>query len=187
MIYDITDRVAEAWNYYDEMLDQRIQQIAELAGVEPEHFVKINPAEFIEKNRYQKIRGYQYQDIGAFIEMNKTDNGTFLISPLDAIEETAAQCAYKSNENIRRTLRASKCEVYPVPVPVAKDFFIRNHRQSVPNVTKQAVSPGPRLPGRACGGDALRHPERSNPREEQSLRAFEAFHQQRDPGARRRQ
>lgn len=142
MIYDITDRVQEAWEFYDTMLDQRIQQIAELSGVEPEHFVKINPAEFIEKNKFQRIRGYTYKDIGNWIEANKTDNGTFLISPLDAIEETAAQCAYKSNENIRRTLRASKCQVCPVPVPVAKDFFIRNHRQTVPNVTKQAVSLG---------------------------------------------
>ena len=142
MIYDITDRVAEAWKYYDELLDTRIAEISRISGVDPEHFVKINPAEFIEKNRFQRINGYRYQDIGAWIEMNKKDNGTFLISPLDAINETAAQCAYKSNEDIRRTLRASKCEVCPVPVPVAKDFFIRNHRQTVPNVTKQAVSLG---------------------------------------------
>ena len=142
MIYDITDRVQEAWKYYDEMLDNRIAEISWQSGVTPEHFVKINPAEFIEKNRFQKISGYQYKDIGAWIEENKKDNGTFLISPLDAIKETAAQCAYKSNEDIRRTIRANKCEVLPVPVPVAKDFFIRNHRQTVPNVTKQAISLG---------------------------------------------
>ena len=142
MVYDITDRVQEAWTFYDEMLTERISKIAELAGVPEENFVKINPAEFIERNKFQKIREYTYQDIGQWIERKKTDNGTFLVSPLDAIEETAAQCAYKSNENIRRTLRASKCEICPVPVPVAKDFFIRNHRQTVPNVTKQAVSLG---------------------------------------------
>ena len=63
MVYDITDRVQEAWTFYDEMLTERIQKIAELAGVPEENFVKINPAEFIEKNKFQKIRGYTYQDI----------------------------------------------------------------------------------------------------------------------------
>ena len=169
MVYDITDRVAEAWKYYDEMLDKRIEEIVKISGVAPEHFVKINPAEFIEKNRYQKIRGYTYRDIGTWIEANKKSNDTFLISPLDAIKETAAQCAYKTNEDIVRTIRASKCEILPVPVPVAKDFFIRNHRQTVPNVTKQAVSLGPCLQRRNRRGDALRHPERSYPRKEQSI------------------
>lgn len=142
MVYDITDRVAELWSYYDQQLEQHISEIAELSGVPREHFVKINPAEFIEKNKYQRIRNYKFTDIGAWIEAKKTDNETFLISPLDAIKETAAQCAYKSNEDIRRTIRASKCEIMPVPIPVAQDFFIRNHRQAAPKVSKKAVSLG---------------------------------------------
>ena len=41
-----------------------------------------------------------------------------------------------------RTIRASKCKVVPVPVPMAQDFFIRNHRQTAPLVTTQAVMLG---------------------------------------------
>lgn len=139
MIYDVTQRVRDAWEYFDSVLEERIGEIAERSGVEREHFVKINPAEFLEKNKHQVIREYQYIKIQDWIVKNKKDNQTFLISPVDAIEETAAQVSYKSGTEIRRTLRASKCEVLPVPPELALDFFIRNHRQSAPHISGAAV------------------------------------------------
>ena len=139
-IKDMTARAQEAWAYYDSLLDDRIRQIAERSQVPPEHFVKINPAEFIEKSRFQTISGYTYQKIDKWIAQHKTDDQTFLISPLDAIEETANQVSYKSDEKIRRTIRASKCEIQPCAEELAQDFFIRNHRQSAPHIGKAAVS-----------------------------------------------
>lgn len=139
MVYDVTERVQEAWKYYDELLDRRIAEISARAEVPLEQFVKINPAEFLEKNKYQKVRGYEYKNIGKWIAEQKKDDRTFLVSPEDAIEETAAQVSYKSAVEIRRTIRASKCEVVPCPVDLALDFFIRNHRQSLPPVRKPAV------------------------------------------------
>lgn len=137
---DMTVRAREAWEYYDAMLDDRIRQISERSQVPPEHFKKINPAEFIEKSRFQIINGYTYQRIDKWIQTNKTDDQTFLISPLDAIEETANQVSYKSAEKITRTIRASKCEVQPCAAEMALDFFIRNHRQSAPHIGKASVS-----------------------------------------------
>lgn len=139
MIFDVTDRVAEAWEYFDRLLDERIAAISERSEVPLEHFVKINPAEFLERNKFQTIRGYQYIKIADWINRNKKDDQTFLISPVDAIEETAAQVSYKSGTEIRRTIRASKCEVFPVPPELALDFFIRNHRQSAPRIKTTAV------------------------------------------------
>ena len=139
MLYDVTNRVADAWNYFDKLLDERIAEIAEIAEVPQEQFVKINPAEFLEKNRFQLIRGYEYKNIREWIVQHKTDDKTFLISPVDAIEETAAQVSYKSGTEIRRTIRASKCAVMPCPTEMAQDFFIRNHRQTAPLVRDTAV------------------------------------------------
>lgn len=141
MIYDITDRVQEAWEYFDSFLEERIQQIAGTSGVSRDRFIKINPLEFCEKNPYQKIRGYKYQRIRDWIAVNKTDD-TFLISPLDDVELTANQVSYKRQQKIVKTLRASKCEVVPLPKPIALDFLIRNHRQSAPNFRKTAVCYG---------------------------------------------
>lgn len=141
MIFDATERVAEAWEYYDKLLDERFKAISEISGVPKEQFIKINPAEFAERNKFQMLRGYRYRAIQDFIRENKR-NDTFLISPMDAIEETAAQISYKTGTEIRRTLRASKCEVMPCPVEFAQDFFIRNHRQSTPNIRHTAVCYG---------------------------------------------
>lgn len=138
MLFDITDRVAEAHDYYDKLLDERLEKISELAEVPRAQLIKINPADFAERNRFQLIRGYKYRDIAEFIASNKRDD-TFLISPLDAIEETAAQISYKAGTEIRRTLRASKCDVLPCPIEFAQDFFIRNHRQSPPLIRHTAV------------------------------------------------
>lgn len=137
-MYDVTTRVSDAWEFYDKALDERLDKIAGLSGVDRERLVKINPAEFIEKSRYQYIRGYNYRSIKDFIVENKTDE-TFLISPLDAIEETAEQIGYKAGGAVQRKIRASKCEIFPVPKETALDFCIRNHRQSAPHIGKAAV------------------------------------------------
>lgn len=139
MLFDVTDRVAEAWEYFDKVLDERLAEISRISEVPVEQFVKINPAEFCVKNKNQLIRGYQYKKIRDWIVENKKDDQTFLVSPVDAIEETAAQISYKSRTEIRRTIRGSKCECIPVPIELAKDFFIRNHRQSNPIVRSTAV------------------------------------------------
>ncbi len=139
MTFDMTDRVREAWDYYDKLLSERLPQISELSGVPVDHLVKINPAEFLEKNKYQTVRNYKYRNIRDFIMAEKKDKETFLISPDDAIEETAAQISYKSNNLITRTLRGSKCKVLPCPVELAQDFFIKNHRQKPPLVRDTAV------------------------------------------------
>lgn len=141
MTFDMTARVREAWEYYDSVLDERIAKISEISGIPKEQIKKINPAEFIEKSKFQRINGYNYQNIREWIEKNKTDE-TFLVSPLDAIEETAAQISYKSGTELRRTIRASKCQVLPVPDDLALDFFIRNHRQTAPNISKKSVCYG---------------------------------------------
>ena len=134
MIYDMTERVQEAWVYFDKLLDERIAKISEISEVPIDHFVKINPVEFCEKNKRQVIQNYEYKNIRDFINEKKTADDIYLISPEDAIEETAAQVSYKSGTEIRRTLRASKCEVVPCPLDLAQDFFIRNHRQKPPLV-----------------------------------------------------
>ena len=120
-------------------IDEKIAEISRLSAVPHEKFVKINPADFAEKNKFQIIRGYEYKSIRDFIVEKKTDDGTFLISPLDAVEETAAQVSYKSGTVIDRTLRASKCDVIPCPTELAQDFFIRNHRQSPPLIRNSSV------------------------------------------------
>lgn len=138
---DITQRVAELSAYYDRVLEARVAAISERSEVPRDHFIKINPAEFIEKNPLQHIDGYTYRKIVDFIVENKTDD-TFLISPLDAIEETAEQVSYKKATHVKRKLRASKCGVVPVPKELALDFFIRNHRQSAPIINDSAISLG---------------------------------------------
>lgn len=141
MIYDMTERVQELWDYYDKVLDERLDAIAERAQVDKSCLIKLNPAEFIEKNQNQTIKGYKYQKIKNWIAKTKND-GVFLISPLDAIEETAEQIGYKTEQTTTRKIRASKCEIVPVPKDVALDFFVRNHRQSLPNYRSSAVTLG---------------------------------------------
>ena len=138
-MFDVTERVREAREYFEALLEERMKKISEISEVPLDAFVKINPADFLERNKNQKIDGYEYVKIGQWIRENKKDDHTFLISPLDAIEETAAQVSYKQGTEIKRTIRASKCEVLPVPVELAQDFFIRNHRQSAPLVRRTAV------------------------------------------------
>lgn len=139
MVYDITDRVHSAREYFDGFISDRIAQISRLSGVPVEQFKKINPVDFLEKNKYQRIDGYEYRNIRDYIVNEKTDDRIFLVSPVDAVRETAAQVSYKSDVNIRRTIRASKCEVCPCPTELAQDFFVRNHRQTAPLIRKTAV------------------------------------------------
>lgn len=137
---DATERVREAWLFYDELLDGKIERISQLSGVSKEQFVKINPAEFIEKNQYIEIEDYEYAKIDDFIREKKTPH-TYLVSPLDADDETANQISYKERIN-NKELRASKCKVIQIPSEVARCFFVKNHRQSVPNLRASAVSMG---------------------------------------------
>lgn len=138
MIFNETERVKQAWHFYDELLENKINRIAELAGVDRSCMIKINPAEFIEKNKYQKIENYKYQKINQWIAAHKTDD-VYLISPLDADHETAAQIGYKSHVGVQKKLRASKCDVIPVSKDIALDFCVRNHRQTLPMISAAAV------------------------------------------------
>lgn len=138
MSFDVTKRQQEAWQYYDNLLEENIKKISEISGVGTSQMIKLNPAEFCERNKFQTIKGYNYVNIRDWIDEHKKDD-TYLISPLDAIEETAEQIGYKSRETVKRKLRASKCEIVPVPKEVALDFCIRNHRQSLPHISDKRV------------------------------------------------
>lgn len=138
--YDTTAFYKQAYEYYDEVLNNKIKKICKLADIDSNKLIKINPAEFIEKNPYQYIDNYKYNKIRQFIKQYKTDD-TYLISPLDSDEETANQIKYKEN-NIDIKLRGSKCECIPIPSKVASNFFIKNHRQSLPNISSIAISYG---------------------------------------------
>ena len=138
MMYDITERVAVLRRYYDELLAAKIARISELSGVEASRMVPINPVDFIERNKYQRIDGYEYRQIRKWLMATKTEDN-FLISPLDEDVETANQIMYKSGQTSMK-LRASKCELMPVPGVVAKAFYLKNHRQSPPLISSSSVS-----------------------------------------------
>lgn len=138
--YDLTEQVQKAWRFFDKLLDEKLDRIAKLSGIERDRLKKINPADFVVKSSALVIRNYRYQNIGEWIESNKTPD-TFCISPIDEDVETANQISYKSG-NTERKIRAHKCQLYPIPSLVARRFFIKNHRQSVPNITKEGVSFG---------------------------------------------
>lgn len=149
MSYDMTEKLAEAWKFYDALLDKRIEKISQLSGVPTDKMVKINPAEFVIKLRDQEIRCHKFQLVKNWIKANKTDDN-YLISPLDDPVKTANQIQYK--EKIGNTrVRASKCEVLPISSDIALDFYRRNHRQSLPNLTEKALSFGLTLQGRLVG------------------------------------
>lgn len=140
MIYDMTERVRECWVFYDELLDKKIARISELSAVPAEKMVKINPAEFIERNKWQKIDRYQYKSIGAWIRETKRDDN-YLISPLDDDVRTAAQISYKEKIGTIR-IRGSKCKVLPLNNEAVLAFYLRNHRQSPPSLRDSAISFG---------------------------------------------
>ena len=138
MIYNITKKVKDAWKYYDDLLDKKIDNISKLSNVSKDKLIKINPAEFIEKNSYQIIDNYEYKNIKQWIKDAKTDDN-YLISPCDADEETANQIQYKQ-KTYDICLRASKCKLIPVPAIIARQFFIKNHRQSLPLLRDTSIS-----------------------------------------------
>lgn len=140
MRYNITEQVERAHEYYDQLLTHNIAEISKLSGVEPEKLIKLNPADFIEKSQFQQIDGYRYIKIKDWIAENKTDE-TYLISPLDDIQKTANQISYKERK-IKTSIRASKCEVVPIPARTAKQFCIRNHRQVLPHFSIRALNYG---------------------------------------------
>ena len=135
---NLTQRAIEVREYFDQILEDNIEKIVELTNIDRSQLLKINPADFLNKNKYIRIDNYIYQSPEQFIKENKKDN-TFLISPFDDPIKTSSQIMYKSYEGVQRKLRASKCDALPLSKEVAVDFMKRNHRQSVPNVTKKAV------------------------------------------------
>ena len=135
---DYTDIVHEAWAYFDHVLETKIQHIHVLTGVEKERLIKINPLDFIESMPDMFIRDYEYKDLGDWIAKIKTPE-TFCISPIDEDIETANQIAYKTGQTTRK-LRAHKCELQPTAKLVAKRFFVKNHRQSIPTLSDNSVS-----------------------------------------------
>ena len=138
-IYDLTDQVKAAWEHFDKLLDDKIQRIHELTGVEKERLVKLNPAEFIrDQHDNVIIEGYHYQKLGDWVAKTKTPEN-FLISPMDEDIETANQICYKTGQTERK-IRAHKCQVVPIPNLAARFFFIKNHRQSLPNLTTNAIN-----------------------------------------------
>lgn len=137
-IYNLTEQVQKAWQHFDQLLEQKIEHIHELTGVDKERLIKLNPMEFVEKAKQLQIDGYQYQDLGAWVAKHKTPE-TFLISPIDEDIETANQIAYKTGQTERK-LRAHKCQLLPIPNAAARRFFVKNHRQSIPNLTNNAIN-----------------------------------------------
>ena len=138
MLFDATEREKEAREFYDKMLDAKIANISELSGVSPGKMHKINPADFIEPSEFQRIDGYKFQSIGAWLRENKKDDN-YLISPLDDDQLTANQIGYKEHIDNQR-IRASKCELIPINGRQALHFFRRNHRQTLPRITSASIS-----------------------------------------------
>ena len=138
-IYNLTEHVQKAWQHFDQLLEQKIEHIHELTGVEKERLIKLNPAEMIrDKEKNLLIEGYHYQKVSTWVAKHKTPE-TFLISPIDEDVETANQIAYKTGQTERK-LRAHKCQLLPIPNAAARRFFVKNHRQSLPNLTNNAIN-----------------------------------------------
>lgn len=132
---DLQAYIEGARLHFDKLLDDKIDRIVELTGLDRERFVKINPMDFIET-----ISGMVQSTgkIADFIREHKTPE-TYLISPLDAEEETANQICYKTYQ-VEQRLRAHKCEIKPIPREVAAAFYVRNHRQSAVVISAESVS-----------------------------------------------
>ena len=137
-IYDLTEHVKAATEHFDKILEAKIQHIHELTGIEKERLVKLNPMMFVDKATNLTVQNYQYQDIGRWVALTKTPDN-FLISPIDEDVETANQISYKTGQTERK-IRAHKCQVQPIPNSAARRFFIKNHRQSIPNLTANAIN-----------------------------------------------
>lgn len=136
--YDQTEIVSRARKHFDELLEQKIDHLHELTGIEKERFVKLNPMDFLLRMEGQYVKGHKYQGIGDYVAKTKTPDN-FLISPIDEDVETANQICYKTGQ-VERKLRAHKCQVMPISNLAAKRFFIKNHRQTVPAMSAKAIN-----------------------------------------------
>lgn len=140
-IYNMTEHVARIRTMFDKQLDAKLDHIAELSGVDRSQLIKINPADFIERNPYQQIDGYVYRSIAQFIETQKRDD-TYLINLLNDDERTSDQISYKQHQSTV-TIRANKCDAIALPIQVANEFYSVNHRQGACGpLIKNAVSFG---------------------------------------------
>lgn len=132
---DLQKYIEGAREHFDKLLDEKIAELHRLTGVETERFIKINPMDFIET-----IGGMVQSNgnVADFIRKNKTPE-TFLISPLDSVQETANQISYKTFQTDTK-IRAHKCQVSPVPREIAQAFYVRNHRQSAMVISTNSIS-----------------------------------------------
>lgn len=132
---DLQKYMADARVHFDKLLDEKIDALVERTGIERECFVKINPMDFVET-----ISGMVQStgNIADYIRQYKTPD-TFLISPIDAVEETANQICYKTHQDCTK-IRAHKCKTIPIPAVVAQAFYIKNHRQSAVSISGASVS-----------------------------------------------
>lgn len=135
MTEEIRQYLQKAREHYDRVLDENIAALVDKTGIERERFIRINPCDFLET-----ISGFIQSngDIAKYVEQHKTPD-TFLISPLDAVEETAAQICYKTNQS-QIKLRAHKCTAVPIPSRVAQTFYIKNHRQTASVISSESIS-----------------------------------------------
>ena len=136
--YDLTEQAKAAWTFFDELLTKKIAAIHELTGVPTDHLLKINPIDFCVPSKNVFLRGHKFEKIENFVKANKTPDH-FLISPNDEVVETANQIKYKTNQTTRK-IRAHKCQLVPIPSLAAQRFFVKNHRQSIPQLTHNAIS-----------------------------------------------
>lgn len=135
MTRELQEYLQKARDHYDRILDENITALSEKTGIERERFIRINPCDFLETiSGMIEANG----DIRKYVEKHKTPD-TFLISPLDAVEETAAQICYKTNQ-VQMKLRAHKCSVVPIPSRVAQTFYIKNHRQTASAISGVSIS-----------------------------------------------
>lgn len=132
---DLQKYITEAREHFDKLLDEKIDALVERTQIERERFVKINPMDFV-----KTISGMVEANgnIADYIQQHKTPE-TFLISPLDAVEETANQICYKTHQDCVK-IRAHKCSVIPIPAAVAQAFFVKNHRQSAVVISSASVN-----------------------------------------------
>lgn len=137
-VYDLTEQAQAARKHFDKLLEEKINNIQRLTGVERERLIKINPIDFTEPSKNVFLRGHNYKKIEDFVRQNKTPE-TFLISPNDEDVETANKICYKTGQTTRK-LRAHKCQLLPISNLAAQRFFVKNHRQSVPCLTHAAIN-----------------------------------------------
>ena len=139
---DLNKICQERWERIDKALDDKIAEINKRTGISKDKLIKLNPIEFCANNRYstEPMNEKWLNDLCEFVKTNKADD-TYLIAPMDATEDTIKQILYKEHKSEKRE-RAKKYEVVDISPFMAKNFFRKNHRQSLPNISKRAVIKG---------------------------------------------